>query len=177
MVNEYAQSSTWVMFSAHIDLHRRCQSSAVGIQDTCAGGEKNERPQICRSARQFRHGRLGVGEYDTIRSDVQVYGVCFQATSPLAARQHTLANDARSSRRGPTERASSHWARRAPSIACRPLPANARFRATTPPLFPRRAAAPCVAASLTHTGTPQGRGKDRLAARLVVPFVGRGGMR
>ena len=177
MVNEYAQSSTWVKLNAHIDLHRRCQSSAVGIQDTCAGGEKNERPQICRSARQFRHGRLGVGEYDTIRSDVQVYGVCFQATSPLAARQLTLANDARSVGPRLDERASSHWARRAPSIACRPLPANARFRATTPPLFPRRAAAPCVAVSLTHTGPPWGREKDRAPGRAVAPSYGWGGVR
>ncbi len=176
MVNEYAQSSTWVKLSAHIDLHRRCQSSAVGIQDTCAGGEKNERPQICRSARQFRHGRLGVGEYDTIRSDVQVYGVCFQATSPLAARQHTLANDARSVGPRLDERASSDQARRAPSLARRPLPANARFRAMPPPLFPRRSAAPCVAASPIHTGTPQGREKDRPAACLVAPSVGEGGV-
>ncbi len=185
MVNEYAQPGTRVNLSAHIDLHRCSLPSAVGIQDTCAGGKKDERSQICRSTRRSRFGWLGVGEHDTVRSDVQVYGVCFQARSPLAPHQQASTSDARSLGPRLNERASSlsDQARRAPSLARRPLPAHTRFRVTPPFLFLRRPAPPCVAAfpaspaSPIYTGPPPGREKDRAAARLAVPSVREEGVR
>jgi len=183
MVNEYAQPGTRVNLSAHIDLHRCSLPSAVGIQDTCAGGKKDERSQICRSTRRSRFGWLGVGEHDTVRSDVQVYGVCFQARSPLAPHQQASTCDARSLGPRLDERVSSNQARRAPSLARRPLPAHTRFRVTPPFLFSRRPAPPCVAASPAspasplHTGPPPGREKDRAAARLAVPSVREEGVR
>ena len=226
----YAQSRPWpnVRF---LRATKCCWGyTAVGVQNPGSTCEEDGQPSLSRSAQRVGRRWLGNGQCLTGQHGSGRRYLRLQASqAPLAPYRCPSASDACSSRREPTERASSDQARRAPSLARRPFPVNARylqpcnhvadvhddgnglekeshprrpaspsavrrvrptrhggplratdnarFRATTTPLFPRRTAAPCVVASLIHTGPPQGRGKDRLAARLVTLSMGRGGVR
>ncbi len=196
----YAQSRPWpnVRF---LRATKCCWGyTAVGVQNPGSTCEEDGQPSLSRPAQRVGRRWLGNGQCLTGQHGSGRRYLRLQASqAPLAPYRCPSASDACSSRREPTERASSDQARRTPSRTRPPLPGNARFRiATTVPGFPRRRAAPCVVASLLHTGAPQRREKDRLtlaaplidrlaapgmgekdrpAARLVALSLGQGGVR
>ncbi len=172
----YEQSTT--PFHVAICWVRR-QLYHLGIQIPCHRGQEDTRSQDHGTAQRVGRAGLGVGQRYASQRGCQRNTVHLQAAPtprPLAS-HYLVTHDARPVGSRLNERASSNQARCALSLTRRPFSVNARFCATMPPLFSRRAAVPCVAASPIYTTPPLGREKDHRAASRVASYVLKEGVR
>jgi len=184
----YAQPSTRFWSRSVRRSPARKRYSKVEVHDAYTRSQAHAGRQVQRSLESVRRSGLGDNRCHSYRDGrtndlyaqeahrLEVFRP--RALAPALASPTSAIHRARFAGSQPYDKSTRlyrSWC--APSSVCSPLSANACLRATTPPLFPRHCAVPCVAASLTHTGPPQGRKKDRLGAPLVAPSVGEGGAR